>query len=145
MFDLNKEKPHATLMPFRSVEEALTQKRDESVFYKSLNGTWKFNWVPQPADRPVDFFEPGFDVSGWNDIPVPSNWETQGYGNAIYVNHQYEFADYRTPVSKEIEFSGRIYPSNPGQVPHDYNPVGSYRRSFTVPESWNDRRVFIQY
>ena len=145
VFNLNKEKPHATLMPFRSVEEALSQKPHQSVFYKTLCGTWKFNWVRKPADRPVDFYKPEFDVSGWADIPVPSNWELEGYGIPIYVNHQYEFADFKAPVSPEIKFIDGRYPANPGQVPHDYNPVGSYRRTFTVPESWDGRRVFIQF
>ncbi len=145
MFDQNKEAPHATLMPFKDEYSALTKKRKESVFYKSLNGTWKFNWVRKPADRPINFFNPSFDVSGWNNIPVPSNWEVQGYGVPIYVNHQYEFADYKAPVSQEIEFVDKIYPKNPGKVPHDYNPVGSYRRDFTVPASWDGRRVFLQF
>ncbi|TAJ11786.1 DUF4981 domain-containing protein [Marinilabiliaceae bacterium JC017] len=145
MFNQNKEAPHATLMPFASVDAALTKKRNASIYYKSLNGTWKFNWVRKPVDRPVDFYKPGFDVSDWNDIKVPSNWELQGYGIPIYVNHQYEFADFKAPVSPEIEFVEGIYPSNPGQVPHDYNPVGSYRRTFTIPENWDGRQVFIQF
>lgn len=145
MFNQNKELPHSTLMPFTSVEEALNQKRNQSTYYKSLSGIWKFNWVRKPADRPVDFYKTDYDVSGWNNIPVPSNWELEGYGVPIYVNHQYEFADYKKPVSEEIKFVDRIYPANPGKVPHDYNPVGSYRRTFTVPESWNGRQVFIQF
>ena len=145
MFDQNKEAPHATLMPFKSEDAALSQKRNESVYYQSLNGTWKFNWVRKPADRPLDFYNPSFDVSSWDDIPVPSNWELEGYGIPIYVNHQYEFADYKAPVSDEIEFVDKIYPKNPGKVPHDYNPVGSYRRSFSVPDSWDGRRVFLQF
>ncbi|MCK3684146.1 glycoside hydrolase family 2 TIM barrel-domain containing protein [Maribellus sp. YY47] len=145
MFDQNKEKPHATLMPFRSVDEALSQKSNQSVFYKTLSGTWKFNWVRKPADRPMDFFKPDYDVSDWDDIPVPSNWELQGYGIPIYVNHQYEFADHKAPVSDQIKFINNLYPANPGQVPTDYNPVGSYRRTFTVPEIWDGRRVFIQF
>lgn len=145
MIGQNKEAAHVPLMPFRSVEEALTQKRTQSVYYKTLNGTWKFNWVRKPADRPMDFYKPGFDVSDWDDIPVPANWELQGYGIPIYVNHQYEFADYKAPVSKEIEFIDNIYPANPGKVPHDYNPVGSYRRTFTVPKNWDGRQVFIQF
>ncbi|MCD6355403.1 MAG: DUF4981 domain-containing protein [Prolixibacteraceae bacterium] len=144
MFNQNKEVAHTTLMPFGTVKDALTQKRNQSVFYKSLSGIWKFNWVHKPADRPVDFYKPDYDVSGWNDIPVPSNWEMEGYGVPIYVNHQYEFADYKHPVSEEIKFIDKIYPANPGKVPHDYNPVGSYRRSFTIPESWDGREVFIQ-
>jgi beta-galactosidase len=145
MINRNKEATHATFIPFRTVDEALTQKRNQSVYYKSLNGIWKFNWVRKPADRPVDFYKPGFDVSGWDNIPVPANWELEGYGIPIYVNHQYEFADYKHPVSAEIKFIDKIYPANPGLVPTDYNPVGSYRRTFTVPETWDGRRVFIQF
>lgn len=145
MIGRNKEMPHATLMPFGTVKDALTQKRNQSVFYKSLSGTWKFNWVRKPADRPVDFYKTNFDVSGWDNIPVPSNWEIEGYGVPIYVNHQYEFADYKHPVSNEIKFIDKIYPANPGKVPHDYNPVGSYRRTFTVPDSWDGREIFVQF
>ncbi|MCG6187582.1 glycoside hydrolase family 2 TIM barrel-domain containing protein [Maribellus maritimus] len=145
IFNHNKEEPHVTLMPFRTVDEALTQKRNQSVFYKSLNGIWKFNWVRKPVDRPVEFYKPDYDVSQWDNIPVPSNWEMEGYGVPIYVNHQYEFADYKHPVSTEIKFTDDIYPANPGKVPHDYNPVGSYRRNFTVPKNWDEREVFIQF
>ncbi len=145
MFNQNKEAPHASFMNFSNMTDAITKKHEASVYYKSLNGTWKFNWVRKPADRPVDFYKPGYDVSNWNDIPVPSNWELEGYGIPIYVNHQYEFADYKKPVSDEIKFIETIYPANPGQVPHDYNPVGSYRRTFTVPQSWDGRQIFIQF
>lgn len=145
IFDRNKEKAHATLMPFRNIQEALFWKKNQSVYYKTLSGTWKFNWVRKPADRPMRFHEPDFDVSSWDDIPVPSNWELQGYGIPIYVNHQYEFADYKAPVSDEIEFIDKIYPANPGNVPNDYNPVGSYRRTFFIPENWKKREVFIQF
>lgn len=135
MFNQNKEKPRTFFIPFRTAEEALNLDKKQSVFYKSLNGMWKFNWVRKPADRPVDFYRPDYNVSGWDEIPVPSNWEIQGYGIPVYVNHQYEFADYKAPVSEEMEFIDRIYPANPGNVPDDYNPVGSYRRTFTIPES----------
>lgn len=145
IFDVNKEKAHATFMPFRSVNDMLTQKSTQSVYYKTLSGTWKFNWVRKPADRPVDFYKTDYDVSKWDNIQVPSNWELEGYGIPIYINHQYEFADHVNPVSKEIKLIENLYPANPGQVPHDYNPVGSYRRTFTIPESWDGRRVFVQF
>ncbi|WP_430811010.1 MULTISPECIES: glycoside hydrolase family 2 TIM barrel-domain containing protein [unclassified Carboxylicivirga] len=145
MFNQNKEEPHAAMMNFATIENALTKKHTASVYYKSLNGTWKFNWVRKPADRPVDFYKPSYDVSAWDDIKVPANWELEGYGIPIYCNHQYEFASYKAPVSDEIKFVDKIYPANPGQVPHDYNPVGSYRRSFTVPQSWDGRQVFIKF
>uniref|UniRef100_UPI003216B398 glycoside hydrolase family 2 TIM barrel-domain containing protein n=1 Tax=uncultured Draconibacterium sp. TaxID=1573823 RepID=UPI003216B398 len=145
MFDQNKEKPHATLMPFRTVNEALTLKSNQSVYYKTLSGTWKFNWVRKPADRPADFYKPDYDVSSWDEIPVPANWELEGYGIPIYVNHQYEFSDSKHPVSDEMKFVDKIFPANPGKVPHDYNPVGSYRRTFTVPANWDGRQVFVQF
>lgn len=145
MFNQNKEAAHATLMPFKDEKSALIKKRNQSVYYKTLSGTWKFNWVRKPSDRPMDFYKPSFDVSAWDDIAVPSNWEVEGYGIPYYTNHQYSFADYRSPVSKEIKFEDRVYPTNPGQVPHDYNPVGSYRRTFTVPANWDGRQIFIQF
>ena len=145
MFNQNKEVPHATMMPFADVDAALTKKRNASIYYKSLNGVWKFNWVRKPADRPVDFYKLDYNVNEWDDISVPSNWERQGYGVPIYCNHQYEFASYKAPVSKEIKFTDKVYPANPGQVPNDYNPVGSYRRTFTVPQNWDGREVFVQF
>ena len=125
----NKTAPHSTFVPFENEEEALLLNNDESRYYQSLNGMWKFNWVRNPADRPQDFYKPGFDASGWDDIPVPSNWELQGYGVPIYVNQSYEWTS----------------EPNPPYVPHDYNPVGSYRTSFVVPDHWNGRKVFIHF
>ena len=129
VFNQNKEKPHASFIPFDSMEETIENNWDASPFYYSLNGTWKFNWVRKPANRPLNFFKPEFDVSGWDDIQVPSNWEIQGYGIPIYVNQPYEWT--QNP--------------QPPEIPHDYNPVGSYRRSFTIPEEWHDRRIFIHF
>lgn len=54
--------------------------RNQSSRYLLLNGDWKFHWVKQPSERPVDFYKPGYDVSAWKEIPVPSNWEMLGYG-----------------------------------------------------------------
>jgi beta-galactosidase len=124
---LNKEPGHCTLMPYADVESALECRRETSPFYRSLNGKWKFNWVNKPADRPVDFYQPNYDVSGWDEIPVPSNWQMHGYGRPIYLNVTYPF------------------PANPPHIPHSYNPVGSYRREFTIPEAWDAREVFLHF
>ncbi|GAA4304029.1 glycoside hydrolase family 2 TIM barrel-domain containing protein [Aestuariibaculum suncheonense] len=139
----NKEETHTTFYSFASENEALKNNWKASANYISLDGQWKFKWVRKPADRPQDFMKPEVDVTGWDDIKVPGNWEVEGYGVPIYVNHQYEFADYKAPVSKEITFKEKIYPSNPGQVPFDYNPVGSYRRTFTVNKGWNEKEVIL--
>lgn len=143
MIGENKLPAHASFSSAASINEALTVKSDELSTHQSLDGTWKFKWVRSPIDRPVTFMKPAVSVSDWDDIKVPSNWEVEGYGLPIYVNHQYEFADYKAPVSPEIEFEDRIYPKYPGKVPHDYNPVGSYRRSFTLADDWDGKEIFL--
>ena len=86
---INKEPAHATLMPYANLPEALAAKRMNSSFCRLLNGTWKFNWVKHPDERPLDFYKPSFDVSGWKDIPVPSCWQVLGYGTPYYKNMGY--------------------------------------------------------
>ncbi len=123
----NKEAGHCTLMVYPDVETALVCDRQASPFHQSLNGQWKFNCVRTPEERPVDFYKPDFDVSRWAEIPVPSNWEMHGYDRAIYLNIRYPF------------------PTNPPYIAHDYNPVGSYRREFTLPDTWDGRQVFLHF
>ena len=123
----NKEPGHCTLVPYPDTETALQCERQASQFYKSLNGKWKFNWVSKPSDRPVDFYKSSYDVSKWDEIPVPSNWQMQGYDRPIYLNMRYPF------------------PVNPPYIPHDYNPVGSYRTEFEIPGAWNNRQVFLHF
>ncbi|UCG88153.1 MAG: beta-galactosidase, partial [Gemmatimonadota bacterium] len=121
----NKEPPKATFVPFPDLPSALSSH--PSPWLLSLNGTWKFNWVRRPSDRPLDFFEDAYDVSGWHDITVPGNWEVQGFGVPIYTNIPYPFS------------------ADPPHIPHDYNPVGSYRRTFTVPDAWEDKQIFLHF
>lgn len=99
-------------------------------YYLSLNGKWRFHWTRNPDLRPHDFHKPHFYTGGWAEINVPGNWERQGYGLPIYVNETYEFDD------KLFNFK-----KNPPFVPHEMNEVGSYRRTFVVPQSWQGRRV----
>ncbi|WP_103069200.1 glycoside hydrolase family 2 TIM barrel-domain containing protein [Aquimarina sediminis] len=139
----NKEDAHATFYTFSTVEEARKNEYINSENYLSLNGLWKFKWVKTPANRPSSFFNPTFDVNNWSTIKVPANWEIEGFGIPIYVNHQYEFSDFKAPVSKEMEFIDGRYPKNPGKIPHDYNPVGSYKRSFSINPSWKNKEVFL--
>ncbi|MFB0566015.1 MAG: glycoside hydrolase family 2 TIM barrel-domain containing protein [Candidatus Aminicenantaceae bacterium] len=124
---INKEPAHCTYIPYKDTITAMKNNPSQSPFYKSLNGIWKFNWVRKPADRPVDFYKDEYDTSNWNDITVPGNWELQGYGIPVYTNTDYPF---------EV---------NPPKIPHDYNPVGSYRRNFSIPESWNNRQIFLHF
>lgn len=124
---INKEPPHATLFPFENRELALANDRSGSSLFRLLNGNWRFHWVRSPAERPLDFHGEDFDDSGWDLIPVPSNWELEGYGVPIYLNHPYEFE------------------KNPPLIHHDYNPVGSYRTEFQLPAEWEGREIFIHF
>ena len=127
IFKIGTELPHATMTAFPSTAAA-TQPVSRSPWRQSLNGPWKFHFVPKPADRPKDFYKPEFDVSQWKEIPVPSNWEMHGYGVPIYVNIKYPFSPVKPPF-----------------IPHDNNPVGSYRRTFTLPADWAGRHVFLHF
>ncbi|MHA2183999.1 MAG: glycoside hydrolase family 2 TIM barrel-domain containing protein, partial [Promethearchaeota archaeon] len=126
----NKELAHNTLIPYQNIKSALKGKVDKSIFYQTLNGNWKFNWVRKPEDRPKDFFKIKYDDSGWDTIAVPSNWQMKGYGIPIYLNIRYP----RSVKKKDIP-----------KISHEYNPVGSYRTEFTVPKKWDDREVIIHF
>ncbi|MFV0565103.1 MAG: glycoside hydrolase family 2 TIM barrel-domain containing protein [Flavobacteriaceae bacterium] len=144
---INKLAPKATFYSYNAEQLALKDDITQSTDYILLSGIWKFNWVKAPKDRPLTFFKPSENVDNWDNIKVPSNWEVEGYGIPIYVNHQYEFADNRAPISKEITWVNpdqpRSVPTNPGFVPHDYNPVGSYRRDFTVNSNLDGKTFFL--
>ena len=127
MIGQNKEPARATFMAFPTLKQALEDEPADSPWYQSLDGHWKFHWVPKPADRPVGFQNPDYDVSAWDEIPVPANWQTQGYGIPIYTNVRYPF------------------PANPPRIPHDNNPVGSYRTVFSVPVAWRGSEVTLHF
>jgi beta-galactosidase len=139
VFRINKEAPRATKMPFASAAEALKKHRLASPFCQMLNGTWKFHHVGHPDQRPKEFYKPEFDVSDWDDIKVPSNWQIEGYGTLIYSNATYPFA-------KEPPFVMKTPPGNFLTYPEENrNQVGSYRRAFTIPAEWKDRQTFINF
>ncbi len=119
--------PRATAHPYDSKDAAREGDYEASPYYRSLNGTWKFRFSPKPADRPADFYKTGYDTSAWDDIAVPSNWEMQGYGTPIYTNVVYPF------------------PQNQPHIPHGDNPVGSYKRTFELPEQWDGRHTILHF
>lgn len=143
MIGENKLDPHASFTSYTTENNALTQEAIKATYYQSLDGIWKFNWVRSPKDRPTKFMNIDQNVSDWADIKVPANWEVEGFGIPIYVNHQYEFADYKAMVSNDIELEDEVYPKYPGKVPNDYNPVGSYRRDFTLDANWGDKEILL--
>jgi beta-galactosidase len=127
MIAQNKEPAHNTLVPYLDKEKATRCDRFQSGFFRALNGKWKFFWSKKPADRPKDFYLPEYDVSQWDEIQVPSNWQLAGYGIPYYLNHPY------------------VFEKNPPNIQHDYNPVGSYRTEFEIPANWQNRQVFVHF
>ncbi|EFM11205.1 Beta-galactosidase [Paenibacillus curdlanolyticus YK9] len=132
IFQLNRLDAHASLMPFPSVQDALRGEHAASPFYYSLNGIWKFAFAETPDKRIRDFYETGFDSSGWADMPVPSHWQFQGYDYPHYTNVRYPWAE------SEPELQ-------PPFAPTRYNPVGSYVRTFNVPDAWQGQPVYISF
>ncbi len=146
VFAENKERGHATFMPYAS-EAEMTADRDRydypwlpaaSTLHQSLNGTWRFHFVSEPAQRPLDFFKEGYDVSSWDTIPVPSNWEMQGYDRPIYCNVEYPHANTPPYIKARPGF-------NDNGKNYGINPVGSYVRTFNVPQEWLSRRTLIHF
>ena len=125
ILQVNTLPPHAQMMTYPSSEAALVDDDRQSDWYQSLNGNWKFKWSKNPASRPRDFHQPDFDDSGWGMIEVPSNWQAHGHGIPIYTNVRYPFT------------------VNPPRAPREFNPVGSYRHRFSLPEGWDERRTLI--
>lgn len=142
----NKLKPHALLMPYDSPEQARQGDMTISPYYQSLNGEWKFNFSENPESRPKDFFSDDFDDSSWKNITVPGDWQMQGYDLAIYLNHPYEFttADGASQLPLTSD-SREVRTPNPPEIPTQWNPVGSYRRSFTIPDNWAGREVVLHF
>lgn len=126
---INKEKPHA--YGFLASEKA------NNPTVQSLNGIWKFKWSPDPQSRPVDFYTENYRVENWDNILVPGNWELQGFGTPIYVNIAYPFKKDPPKIMSE--------PDNWFTSYKERNPVGSYSTTFTIPESWDQKQVFINF
>jgi len=127
IFAINKEDTRATAMPFPSEELAITDDYKSSPYYSSLDGIWKFRWVPKVAEVPEGFYNESYNVSGWADMPVPGNWEFNGFGVPIYVNNGFGFR------------------ARPPLTDRENTPVGVYRHDFNIPDNWDDRRVFIHF
>ncbi len=141
---LNKEPARATFMTFSDLESALKILPENSKWWKSLDGEWKFNWAKDPDNRPKDFYKPDFDVTQWTDVRVPCSWQAEGItrekkrlGTPIYCNQPYPFA--------------RNWPNVMDEPPKNFtnykerNPVGSYRRDFEIPADWDGRQIYMQF
>ena len=130
---INKEPAHLSFMHYPDLQSALADSglENRTPYYKSLDGKWKFKWSKNPSERPEDFYKTDYDVSRWADIRVPASWQTEGFGKPIYLNSKYPFHP--------------EYPAHPPLIPQDYDPVGSYRTTFTVPANWKGRDIYIHF
>ena len=128
VFQINRENPTASFYVYSNAEEALQNESwENSPYYESLNGTWQFYYADSVQARPTDFHKSDFDTSKWDNIEVPSNWELQGYGMPFYTNIKY------------------MFPANPPYIPHEMNNNGSYKKTFTIPENWDEKDVYLHF
>ena len=148
---LNKEQPRAYFFSFADVESARKVLPQYSDYWMSLNGPWYFHWVGNPEERPVEFYQPDFDVSRWDVVEVPMNWNVVGiqkdgslkYGVPVYANqpvifqHQVKVGDWKGGVMRTPPQDWTTYKHR--------NEVGSYRRNFSLPENWKDREVYLNF
>ncbi len=138
---INRLPARTWTVPFADDSSALSDDLvPESPYIVSLNGEWKIKWVGDPARRPLDFWKTDFDDADWATIDVPSCVEMRGYGSPIYTNVRYPHKNASNPKDKDF---ARILDRDNGEP--GYNPVSSYRRTFSVPESWKDRRVILRF
>jgi len=122
----NRQPAHASLLPYTTEADALSGERGATPYFLLLNGRWQFQYLSAPHAAPAGFESEEYDASGWDSIPVPSNWQMLGYGKPNYTNVNYP------------------YPVDPPFVPDD-NPTGLYRRSFSLPEAWAGRQVALVF
>ncbi|MBB6733241.1 glycoside hydrolase family 2 TIM barrel-domain containing protein [Cohnella zeiphila] len=120
------EPAHADLIPYADAESALSQPREQSPFFRLLNGRWKFRYAKRPSDAPDGFESPSYPDADWDELPVPGHWQLHGYGRPHYSSCPYPF------------------PIDPPLVPLD-NPTGCFRTQFHYEESWRDRNVRLVF
>ncbi len=128
---VNRATMHTNYFAYESVDAASRGAKEQSSYFMTLNGTWKFFGVKNTDARPVDFWKVDFNDKGWSTMPVPGVWELNGFGDPIYVNTGYAWRN---------QFN-----NNPPQVPTENNHVGSYRREITVPADWGGKEIIAHF
>jgi beta-galactosidase len=132
---VNKLPARTAFWPAPDLQEAKKTDYDHAAWVKSLNGKWQFHWSPDPQSRPVTFFKPDFSRKDWATIEVPSTIERQGFGVPLYTNSVYPFKVNPPFVMDEPDPKYTTFKQR--------NPVGSYCRTFTVPEEWEGKRIIL--
>ncbi len=127
-FAENKMEAHSAHVFYRNEREL---KEENSGFRLSLNGLWKFHYAPNHHMAPKGFEAEDYDLTGWHEIRVPSHIQMEGYGVPAYINTQWPWDGYA-----EIK---------PGEIPEDWNPVGSYVNYFDLPAHFDRSRVYISF
>ena len=120
----HKLAPRASFFNFESPD--ISEKENSNRFL-NLNGDWKFNWVKDPKQRPTTFQNTDFDDSSWTTIPVPANWEVEGFGHPIYLDERYPFTT-KWP-----------------EAPSDYNPVGTYRKEINLTKEYLSEDIVLHF
>ncbi|CAM4326364.1 DUF4981 domain-containing protein [Paenibacillus alkaliterrae] len=129
VFAVNRLPAHSDHVYYATLEEA--KRRAPMPMRHDLNGAWKFNYAVNPASRPAEFYRSDYSCAGWNDIQVPGHIQLQGYGQPQYVNTMYPWDGH-----EELR---------PPHISTDHNPVGSYVKTFIVPESMQENPVFLSF
>lgn len=130
VFKINKEDGHAIMMPFDTEADALSG--ENSKYKQSLNGMWQFRWQRGLENQPADFETADFDASGWDEIKVPSVWQTEGYSVPYY---------YASTFPKAFSRSKSKIP----QIDHKMQEIGFYRKSFVLDSALEDREIFLHF
>ena len=125
VFATNKLPPRATSFGFENKLAALNLTKEQTTSFMLLNGQWPFHWRASPNDKPNGFEKPTFNDTHWEQITVPGNWEVEGFGHPIYLDERFPFTT--------------TWPD----VPKDYNPIGSYRKHFDLPDKWKNKQIFL--
>lgn len=127
VYEINREAAHAHFIPYATVEQARSEDKWQSPMLHSLNGMWKFHLAQHPSERPYWFFKDDFDIRQWDEIEVPSNWEVEGYDYPIYTNITYPHG------------------ATPPKIEGDHNPVGSFKRTFSIPAGWKGKEIILHF
>lgn len=127
VFEENREAARAYYIPFANASEVNRDDIWASSLIQSLNGQWMFHLAQNPSERPYYFFKDDFDTREWATIKVPANWELEGFEYPIYTNVKY-------PHEK-----------TPPTIQDHYNPVGSYKKTFSLPETWDGKEIYLHF
>lgn len=128
---VNRSPMHTNYFAYESKEAAVKGVRELSENFMTLNGRWKFNWVKNVNQRPLDFFQTDFNDKGWDNLQIPGLWELSGYGEPLYVNIGYPWREQ--------------FKNNPPKIPEQSNHVGSYRKEIIIPANWKGKEIFAHF